>query len=217
MVAFIAEFIGTTTFLFFAFGGTVTANIGAGSTANDTTTQSNTGFNPSTLLRSIHLLLLRIQFDGQCLGILPNFRWTVQPCGDASLDPEWGRCTYPSCSAADCTAQWSLFCSISHLRHAPGSIQRADNTRRRNDPPSRSFHRNCLYCYAGLYHHHACLGETPNNCHRTSWHWPFSLHRRARSSILHWRLVKSSSQFRTSSSGPRLFKQSLDILGWTSY
>lgn len=49
-MAVIAEFIGTTTFLFFAFGGTVTANIGAGSTANDTTTGSSTGFNPATLL-----------------------------------------------------------------------------------------------------------------------------------------------------------------------
>lgn len=49
-VAVIAEFIGTTMFLFFAFGGTVTANIGAGSTADDTTAGSNTGFNPATLL-----------------------------------------------------------------------------------------------------------------------------------------------------------------------
>jgi len=49
-VAVIAEFVGTTLFLFFAFGGTVTANIGAGSTASDTTTGSNTGFNPATLL-----------------------------------------------------------------------------------------------------------------------------------------------------------------------
>jgi len=50
MVAMIAEFVGTTLFLFFAFGGTVTANIGAGATASDTTTGSSTGFNPATLL-----------------------------------------------------------------------------------------------------------------------------------------------------------------------
>jgi aquaporin related protein len=46
----IAEFVGTTLFLFFAFGGTQVANIGAGQTADNSTTGAATGFNPATLL-----------------------------------------------------------------------------------------------------------------------------------------------------------------------
>ena len=47
----IGEFIGTTFFLFFAFGGTQVANIGAGTTDNNSTTGSTTGgVDPSKLL-----------------------------------------------------------------------------------------------------------------------------------------------------------------------
>jgi aquaporin related protein len=46
----IAEFVGTTLFLFFAFGGTQVANIGAGQTADNSTTGAATGFNPAMLL-----------------------------------------------------------------------------------------------------------------------------------------------------------------------
>ena len=50
-VAMISEFTGTTLFLFFAFGGTQVANIGAGTTANNSTTGSQTGgVDPSKLL-----------------------------------------------------------------------------------------------------------------------------------------------------------------------
>jgi aquaporin related protein len=49
-VAVIGEFVGTTLFLFFAFGGTQVANIGAGQTADNSTTGASTGFNPATLL-----------------------------------------------------------------------------------------------------------------------------------------------------------------------
>lgn len=44
------EFVGTFMFLFFAFAGTSTANIGSGDAVNLSTTGSATGFNPATLL-----------------------------------------------------------------------------------------------------------------------------------------------------------------------
>lgn len=43
------EFVGTFMFLFFAFAGTSTANIGS-STAAQSTTGETTGFDPATLL-----------------------------------------------------------------------------------------------------------------------------------------------------------------------
>jgi len=46
----IGEFIGTTMFLFFAFAGTQVANIGAGETADNSTTGQATGFNIATLM-----------------------------------------------------------------------------------------------------------------------------------------------------------------------
>jgi aquaporin rerated protein, other eukaryote len=50
-VAMIGEFIGTASFLFFAFGGTQVANIGDGTTTNNSTTGSTTGgVDPSKLL-----------------------------------------------------------------------------------------------------------------------------------------------------------------------
>jgi aquaporin related protein len=49
-VAFVGEFVGTTMFLFFAFAGTQVANIGASSSANNSTTGEATGFSPEVLI-----------------------------------------------------------------------------------------------------------------------------------------------------------------------
>lgn len=49
-VATLGEFMGTTMFLFFAFAGTQVANIGAGSSSNNSTTNADTGFSPIVLL-----------------------------------------------------------------------------------------------------------------------------------------------------------------------
>lgn len=50
-VAVIGELIGTTMFLFFAFAGTVVANVGAEESAVNTTTSAATaGFNPIVTL-----------------------------------------------------------------------------------------------------------------------------------------------------------------------
>lgn len=90
MVAVLGEFIGTTMFLFFAFAGTQVANIGAGQTTDNSTTGSATGFKyvplhqrgctfySDILTRGksgnivVHLALLRLQSDGQCLGVFQN-------------------------------------------------------------------------------------------------------------------------------------------------
>ncbi|KAH9820937.1 MIP aquaporin TC1A8 family [Teratosphaeria destructans] len=48
-VAWLGEFVGTTLFLFFAFGGTLVANIGAQESANSTTAET-AGFNPIVTL-----------------------------------------------------------------------------------------------------------------------------------------------------------------------
>ncbi|KAF2162847.1 hypothetical protein M409DRAFT_26703 [Zasmidium cellare ATCC 36951] len=49
-VATMGEFMGTTMFLFFAFAGTQVANIGAGDSSNQSTTNASTGFSPIVLL-----------------------------------------------------------------------------------------------------------------------------------------------------------------------
>lgn len=49
-VATIGELMGTTMFLFFAFAGTQVANIGAGDSSNQSTTNASTGFSPIVLL-----------------------------------------------------------------------------------------------------------------------------------------------------------------------
>ncbi|CAK3856883.1 hypothetical protein D0862_13490 [Lecanosticta acicola] len=45
-VAFLGEFVGTCMFLYFAFAGTIVANVGAQKSAGDTTTNANVGFSP---------------------------------------------------------------------------------------------------------------------------------------------------------------------------
>lgn len=45
-VAFLGEVVGTTLFLFFAFAGTVVANVGAQESATNTTTNATVGFSP---------------------------------------------------------------------------------------------------------------------------------------------------------------------------
>ncbi|KAI7632234.1 aquaporin-like protein, partial [Hortaea werneckii] len=49
-VAVLGEFVGTTMFLFFAFAGTVVANVGAKESANSTTTMEKVGFSPIVTL-----------------------------------------------------------------------------------------------------------------------------------------------------------------------
>ncbi|OTA31883.1 hypothetical protein BTJ68_08443 [Hortaea werneckii EXF-2000] len=49
-VAVLGEFVGTTMFLFFAFAGTVVANVGAKESANSTTTTEKVGFSPIVTL-----------------------------------------------------------------------------------------------------------------------------------------------------------------------
>ena len=49
-VAVLGEFVGTTMFLFFAFAGTLVANMGASESAGNTTTNDTVGFSPLVLM-----------------------------------------------------------------------------------------------------------------------------------------------------------------------
>ena len=45
-MAVLGEFVGTTLFLFFAFAGTIVANVGAQESSANTTTNATVGFSP---------------------------------------------------------------------------------------------------------------------------------------------------------------------------
>jgi len=149
-VAMIGEFVGTTFFLFFAFGGTQVANIGAGTTANNTTTGSTTGgVDPSKLLYISLSFGLSLAVNAwiffRISGGLFNPAVSLLSLALTGLDNIGYTSTHPHArpGSAPCSPpphnanQRSVFCRVPRQRHIPQSIQCPNNARRRNNGGAR--------------------------------------------------------------------------------
>ena len=202
----IGEFVGTTLFLFFAFGGTQVANIGDGSTANNTTTGSNTGgVDPSKLLYislsfgfSLMVnawIFFRISggLFNPAVSSLSRISIYSNSKGHACTHPHARPRSHPRYPPPHSPDQWCLFRRLPRQRHIPKSIQRPNNSGCWNNSGTRRLDRSTLHSFVGVHNHHACEREASSYIYRADWDWPCTFHRGTRSSLLYRRLIEPSS------------------------
>jgi len=202
----IGEFVGTTLFLFFAFGGTQVANIGSGSTANNTTTGSNTGgVDPSKLLYislsfGFSLMVnawIFFRISGGLFNPAVSFVSQISTYsnlkGHAGTDSHGRSQSHSRSPPPHSPDQWCLLRCLPRQRHIPQSIQRPNNPRGGNNSGTRRLDRSTLHRFAGVHNYHACQREASSYVHRSGWDWSCTFHCRARCGLLYRRGFESCS------------------------